>query len=249
MKLKLNEQGFAVVQDGKPVYVDDSGVEIPFDAPAAMAKITSLNAESKGHRIKAEEAATALKAFEGIADPAAAVKALQFAQSMEGKKAMDDEGIKALVSNALKPVQDQLSEAQKNLEAKDGHIYKLEVGNRFATSKFLTDKTLLTPDAAEALFGKHYKMENNKAVPSDANGNPIYSRTKPGEIAEFDEALEILYETYPHKENYRKGSGHSGSGMQGGKGGAQGAKTISRDDPMAFGNNLEAIAKGEMTVV
>lgn len=230
MKLKLNEQGFAVVQDGKPVYVDDSGTEIPFDAPAAMAKITALNGESKAHRLKAEEAATALKAFEGIADPAAAVKALQFAQSMEGKKAMDDESIKAVVASAVKPLQDQLAERDKTIADKDGTIYKLEVGNRFATSKFLTGKTLLTPDAAEALFGKHFKVENGKAIPSDAAGNPIYTKdpNKYGEPADFDEALEILYEAYPHKENYRKGSGHSGSGTPPGGGGKPGSKSLNR---------------------
>jgi len=227
MKLKLDANGAVVVKDGLPVWEMPDGTELAYDVPAAHKKIGELTVEAKTHRTEKEAALTQLKAFEGV-DVEAAKKALVFAQSADGKKIMDDETIKATIANALKPVQDQLAEAQKNLEAKDGHIYKLEVGNRFATSKFLTDKTLLTPDAAEALFGKHYKMESNKAVPSDANGNPIYSRTKPGEIAEFDEALEILYEAYPHKENYRKGSGHSGGGTPPGGGGKQGSKTMTR---------------------
>ena len=47
MKLKLDENGHVVVSDGKPVYVHDDGKEIPFDAPAAMQKISGLNAEAK----------------------------------------------------------------------------------------------------------------------------------------------------------------------------------------------------------
>lgn len=228
MKLKLNEQGFAVVQDGKPVYTDDSGAEIPFDAPAAMAKITALNTESKGHRLKAEEAVNALKGFEGL-DPEAAKKALQFAQSMEGKKAMDDEGIKALIGNAVKPLQDQLADAQKTIAGKDDHIYRLEVGNRFATSKYLSEKTILIPEIAEAYFGKNFKIEGGKVAAYDGAGNQIYSRTKPGEPADFDEALTILVESHAQRDHIMKGSGASGSGAKGSQGaGGQGNKTISR---------------------
>jgi len=234
MKLKLNEQGFAEVKDGKPVYLDDSGAEIPFDAPAAMAKITALNGEAKNHRLKAEELATALKPFEGI-DPAAAAKALQFAQSMEGKKAMDDEGIKTLIANAVKPLQEQLAAKDQELTGKDGHIYKLEVGNRFATSSYLKDKTILgeTPDIAEAFFAKNFKVEGGKVVPYDAAGNQIYSRVKPGEVADFDEAVAILVESHPKRDHILKGSGGSGAGTPGSQGGGGGGgKTLNRT---AFG--------------
>ena len=37
MKLKLDDKGAVVVQDGKPVYVTDDGKEIAFDAPATHA--------------------------------------------------------------------------------------------------------------------------------------------------------------------------------------------------------------------
>ena len=72
MKLKLDEQGNAVLQDGKPVYVHDDGKEVPFDAPGAMAKIASLNAEAKTHREAKEAAEAKLKAFDGIEDAEAA---------------------------------------------------------------------------------------------------------------------------------------------------------------------------------
>ena len=75
MKLKLDEQGNAVLQDGKPVYVHDDGKEIPFDAPAAMQKISGLNTEAKQHREAKGTAEAKLKAFDGIEDAAAALKA------------------------------------------------------------------------------------------------------------------------------------------------------------------------------
>ena len=77
MKLKLDEAGHAVLQDGKPIYIHDDGKEVPFDAAGTVATITRINGEAKSHRERAEAATTALKAFEGITDPAAAIKALQ----------------------------------------------------------------------------------------------------------------------------------------------------------------------------
>lgn len=77
MKLKLDENGNAVLQDGKPVYVHDDGKEVAFDAPGTVATITRLNSEAKGHRERAENAEKAVKAFEGIDDPAAAKKPWQ----------------------------------------------------------------------------------------------------------------------------------------------------------------------------
>ena len=50
MKLKLDEQGHVVLQDGKPVYIHDDGKEVAFDAPATVATITRLNGEAKVQR-------------------------------------------------------------------------------------------------------------------------------------------------------------------------------------------------------
>src|SRR5690606_6729424 len=79
MKLKTLEvdgKTYAEVQDGKPVYVEDDGKEVAFDAPGTRNTISRLNAEAKSHREAKEAAEKALKGFEGIEDPAAAIKAL-----------------------------------------------------------------------------------------------------------------------------------------------------------------------------
>lgn len=77
MKLKTVEvdgKQYAEVQDGKPVYVEDDGKEIAFDAVGTRAAITRLNGEAKQHRERAEKAEKIAKDFEGIEDPAAARK-------------------------------------------------------------------------------------------------------------------------------------------------------------------------------
>ena len=48
MRLKLDEQNHAVLQDGKPVYVHEDGKEVPFDAAQAVGKIASLNTLAQG---------------------------------------------------------------------------------------------------------------------------------------------------------------------------------------------------------
>lgn len=50
MKLKLDANGNAVLQDGKPVYILDDGREVAHDAAATVAKISSLNGEAMSHR-------------------------------------------------------------------------------------------------------------------------------------------------------------------------------------------------------
>lgn len=228
MKLKLDEKGNAVLQDGHPVYVHDDGSEHPFDAKAAHVALATAKREAGESRTKLKEATDKLAAFSGIEDPEAALKALQFAASMDGKKVMDDEGIQKLIQAALKPVQEKLTAAENTLKEKDGHIYKLEVGNKFQSSQFVKDKLLVPPDMLEATFGKHFKIENGKVIATDATGNQIFSKVRAGEPADFDEAMQALIDAHPMKDNLYKASGASGAGSQGGGGGGGQQKTMTR---------------------
>lgn len=74
-------------------------------------------------------------------------------------------------------------------------------------------------EIAQALFGNRLKVEDGKVVAYDANGAKIYSRARPGELADPDEAIEILVESHPHKAHLVKGSGASGGGAANGSGG------------------------------
>ena len=99
MKLKTIEIDgvtYAAVQDGKPVFTDEAGKDVAFDAPGTIGTISRLNGEAKSHREGKEAAERALKAFEGIADPAAALKALETVGSLDQKKLIDaGEGLRA----------------------------------------------------------------------------------------------------------------------------------------------------------
>lgn len=55
----------------------------------------------------------------------------------------------------------------------------------------------------------------------DGAGNKIFSRSRPGDLADFDEALETLVDQYPYKDQILKGSGASGGGAQHAGGGGQ----------------------------
>lgn len=211
MKLKLNEQGFAVVQDGKPVYVDDNGAEIPFDAPAAMAKITELNGEAKSHRLAKEDLASKYKPFEGL-DPEAARKALDTMSALDQKKLIDAGEVQKVRDEAIKAVRAEYEPVIKERDTLKSQLDQEIRGGSFARSKFAEDKVAVPRHMLERTYGDNFKVEDGKLVPYDANGNKIYSRVKPGEIAGFDEALEQLISADPYKDHILKGTGGSGSG-------------------------------------
>lgn len=230
MKLKLDENGNAVLQDGKPVYVHDDGKEVAFDAAGTVATITRLNAEAKTHREGKEAAEKALKAFEGIADPAAAIKALETVSNLDQKKLVDAGEIEKVKSEISKAFQGQLDEATSKAATFEKQLYEEKIGGAFGRSKLIADKLAIPADLVQARFGQAFKIEDGKTVAYDGNGNKIYSHSRPGEIADFDEALEILVEQYPHRDSILKASGANGGGAPNGGngGGAGGKKTMSR---------------------
>ena len=228
MKLKLDEDGHAVVLDGKPVYVHDDGNELPFDAAATVATIGRLNGEAKSHRERAEQFASQLKGFEGIEDPAAAVKALQTLKNLDDKKLVDAGEVERVKNEAIKAVEDKYRPVAKKAETLEQRIYSLLVGNGFANSKFVAEKLSIPRDLVQARFGSQFKVEDDRIVAYDVSGNKLYSRAKPGELADFDEAMEMIVDQYPYKDDILKGTGASGTGAKGSAAGGGGSKTIPR---------------------
>lgn len=231
MKLKLDEQGHVVVQDGKPVYVHDDGKEIPFDAPSAMTKISALNGEAKAHRERAETFEAKLKPYVemGIEDPAAAAKALQTVANLDAKKLVDAGEIEKVKGEISKAFQSQLDAVTGERDTFKSQLYDEKIGGSFARSKMIAEKLAIPADLVQAKFGQAFKIEEGKIVAYDPHGNKIYSRSRPGDLADFDEALESLIEQYPHRDHILKASGASGGGAQGGgNGGGAGKKTLTR---------------------
>lgn len=229
MKVKTVEvdgQSYAVLQDGKPVYVHDDGKEVAFDAPSTVATISRLNGEAKSHRERAEAAEKSLKSFEGIADPSAAIKALETVKNLDAKKLVDAGEIEKVKSEIGKAYQEKLDTAEKRAADAEGRFYDSEIGGAFARSKLIAGEgatLLLPPEVARATFGKSFKLEEGKIVGYDANGQKLYSRERPGELANFDEALSQIVDASPFKDSILKSSGASGGGAppSGGQGSGQ----------------------------
>ena len=229
MKLKLDADGHVVVQDGKPVYVADDGKEIAFDAVATQQTISRLNSEAKTHREGKEAAEKALKAFEGIADPAAAIKALETMSNLDQKKLID--------AGEAQKVRDEIAKSyEAKLAEKDGQIAKLDgslraemIGGSFARSKFVGEKSAIPADLIQARFGQNFKLEDGKVVAYDQSGNRIFSRARPGEAADFDEALEVLVDAYPYKDQILKSPAGGGGGTRQTTG-ATGGKVMTTTD-------------------
>jgi Family of unknown function (DUF6651) len=235
MKLKLDDKGQVVVQDDKPVYMDDSGRDIVFDYPATLATIARLNSEAKGHREEKEAAQAQLKTFEGIEDPAKALKALEIVKNLDDKKLIEAGEVDKVRQEAAAAYDEKLKSVEKKYapvikerdEYKDS-LFKEIVGGAFSRSKFIGEKLAIPADLAQAKFGNSFIIEDGKVVGKNAAGERIFSRSRPGEVANFDEALEALVEDYPYRDSIVKGSGASGSGAGGSTRTVGGKKTMTR---------------------
>lgn len=81
----------------------------------------------------------------------------------------------------------------------------------FETSKFVTERLTVPVDVALAAFGPSFKVEDGKFVAHDQHGMKLYSYTRPGEAADFDEAMERLVGQYPEKEKILRPAADTGS--------------------------------------
>lgn len=233
MKLKLTPEGLAVVTDGKPVYVHDDGKEVAFDATGTVATITRLNGEAKGHRERAEAAEAKYKPFEGIEDAAKARKAIDLVANLDSKRLVDAGEKDKAIAEAIKAVEEKYSPFVKKAETLEGQLHNFMVGGAFNRSKYIAEKFategLAGVEIAQALFGNRLKVEDGRVVGYDAQGNKLYSRARPGELADPDEAIELLVDAHPHKAHLIKGSGASGGGASGSTNvNAGGKKTVAR---------------------
>jgi ribosomal 50S subunit-associated protein YjgA (DUF615 family) len=233
MKLKLDAEGRAVLQDGLPVYVHDDGKEIPFDAAATIGSLNSRIEQNK--RVEAENKALkdATKAYEGL-DPAAARRALELIDGLDETQLADVKRLDEIRASAAKARDEAVAAIKKEYEPviseRDRAIQELhseKIKNAFANSKVIAQKLTLPAEPVQRIFGSNFAFEEGRIVAKDHAGNAIYSRAKPGELADFDEAIDILVDSYPHRDTILKGSGGNGAGTRG-NGAAGGGKTLSR---------------------
>ncbi|HDR2587285.1 TPA: hypothetical protein QCI16_004333 [Enterobacter ludwigii] len=248
MKLKLDENGHVVVSEGKPVYVNEEGKDIAFDVSGTVATIARLNGEAKSHRERAETAETSLKMFSGIADPAEAIKAMDIVKNLDAKKLVDAGEVEKVKLEAIKAVEEKYAPVVTERDSLREALVTEKVGGSFSRSQFITEKMAIPPDLVEARFGSHFRLEDGAVVAYDKAGNKLFSPSNPGEVAGFDEALEILVDSYPYRDQIIKGSGASGSGAGGGGRGPtnHGKTSVSRAgfDAMSASERMEFSKSG-----
>ena len=231
MKLKTDENGQVVVEDGKPIYVHDDGKEIPFDAAQAFTKIKDLNTENKTWRQKFEETEKKLEPFQDL-DPEVARKALDTVKNLEDKQLIDAGEVETVKKNLAASYEENLNNTKKSYEQKmkdldaklqrqNENIEELLLLGAFERSPFIREKTNLTPDIAYASFKKGLQVEYDKEgrphVVGYVDGEKLFSRKDPGKLADPEEAIEMIINAYPYKDRILRGSGQGGSG--GGPGG------------------------------
>lgn len=262
MKLKLDDKGSAVLQDGKPVYVLDDGREVPHDAAATVATISRLNGEAKSHREAKEAAELALKPFKdaGITDAAAAAEALQTMGNIKSGDLTTAAKVQEIKDAAARTANEAVATATRAAEEKQRALTEQNakltqdlnnhiVGGSFASSKFISEKMAIPADIAQKVFGDRFKVDGGKLVPLDLNGSPMFSATNHGNHADFEEALQVMVGQYANKDMILKGTGASGGGASGNGGNAGGKKQLTRDQFQALSPQDRATAMKEGATV
>ena len=242
MKLKtvtIEGKTYAEVNEqGQPLYIHDDGKEVAHDAPQTVATISRLNGEAKANRERYEAAETSLKTFAGIEDPSAAIKALETLKNFDDKKLVDAGEVEKVKAEAIKAVEDKYAPIVQERDAFQSQLHNELIGGGFARSKFIQDNIAVPVDMIQATFGKNFQIEGGKVVAVGADGQKIYSRARPGEVADFDEALETLVDGYQHKDSILNGNRSGGGGFQGNGGNKSGPQSLAecktKDEKIAY---------------
>jgi hypothetical protein len=212
MPFKFDANGAIVLQEVNgqklPVFVGADGKEAPFDGDATVSTISRLNGEAMGHRQRAEKAEAAVKAFEGITDPAAAIKALNTVKNLDDKKLVDAGEVERVKDEAIKSVKAQYEPIVQERDTLKADLFNEKIGGAFARSKFIADKVAMPADFVQAAFGKHFTVEGGKIVAKDANGQQMFSRTRHGEPPTSRNRWKFWWTATRRRHRSSRGRGH-----------------------------------------
>jgi len=211
---KLNDAKDAILlKDGNPIYVDENGAEKTVD----IGTISRLNGEAKSHRERAEAAEAANKAFEGL-DPKKAREAIETLGKIDLTKMVDSGKLDEVRAEITKGFTAQVETEKSRADGLQSRLNNMLLGQAFGASKFITDKMAIPADIVQRMFAENFAVEGDKIVAKGPNGQAVYSKTRVGEAATFDEALEQFVDGYSNKDAIMKASGSRGSGNGGGGG-------------------------------
>lgn len=241
---------YAEVRNGKPVYLDDqkNNQEVEFDADGAFQQIGRLNGEAKNLRTQKEAAEAAATPFAGL-DAEKAKAALATVQGLDDKKLIDAGEAQKVRDAAVAATEAKFKPIQEENQALKGQLQGALISGGIASSSFVKDKMTIPADMVEAVFGKHFSIQDGKPIAKDASGNPIFSTQKPGEYASIDEALPALVNAYPNKDSILKGANHRGSGADHDMGGAGTTMTRAEFNKLPDAQKMDIATKGEVKLV
>lgn len=253
MKLKLDENGVAVLHEGMPVYTHDDGKEIPFDGAMAFSKIAELQGEIKQVRERGDNLVVQLKQFDGL-DAKTAREAVELAKNIKDGELLKADQVAQLKASIAKSYEDagaakensyqaKITELSETLTAKEQAIHRLLIKGAFDSSPFLKEKTVLIPDIAFTYFGGNFTVETvNGELTAVAvkDGQPLLSRVRPGQHATAEEAIELLIDSHPQKDAILKAPPAKGGGAGPSRSpGTPGAKTWQEE-------HAAALARGDV---
>lgn len=273
MPYKLDDKGQNVCVNGLPIFIKPDGEEIGLDGDQAFGKIQELNAENAARRtaLKAAEDKLAALPPEVLADPAAAVAALVAVKDFNKKDWVSVGEVERIRKEAQEGLQTQLRDVTTGYETKlkkrDQEVYDLSIGGQYKDSAYVKEKLVLPPPIAHQTFsnqlvrdaegrivgGYGFERQDSGRIVGYLNGQPILSKAKLlGEPAEFDEALAVMVDNYPLREQILRGTPATGTGNPpAALGGGGNTYTLSRTDardPARYEAVKEAAAKAGQQV-
>ena len=219
--LEHEDKRYALIgENGNPIY-EVEGKDIEYDGESLAANVRELNAERAKEKTELEDSQTQLETmkanlekYNGI-DLEEAKKALNTVQNLDQTKLIEANEVDKIKASAIEATKEsyetQMAELRKRYEPieaeRDTYKAQLEreiISNAFSRSKFIEDKISVPWKMVEAQFSNHVTVKNGKLKILDSQGKEIYSRAKPSQPADFDEAMELIVESYPYKNKILK---------------------------------------------
>ena len=225
MPWKMNGDVLALDTGGNPIFVKDDGSEASVEA----ATISRLNGENKTLRERGDKALADLKNYEGL-DAVKAREALETVAKLGDKKLVENGEVEKLKNQINEQYQTKIRELETKNQVTEAERDNLIRRTAIQGSKFIQERVAVPAEMFESVMAKNFKVEDGKVVPYDLAGNKVMSNKKFGEIADIDEAFEIIVGGYAHKDTILKAPNMSGTGNTGAGAGAAGSKTIVRAD-------------------
>lgn len=155
--------------------------------------------------------------------------------------------------NRVTELETALAERERRITEMHAVLLQQEIRLALHASRFLRERTLLSPELAFKAFGHRFQVKESGlskdgvkirvVVPLGESG-PLQSQRHPGQTADVDEALALFMESDPDMlPLLRATPGGAGTGVT-----AQGLRVIPATDSAAFSRNIDDIAAGRVLV-